>query len=86
MMQAVRGIYRGGVVELLEQPPDVEETEVVVTFLADSTAALGALSAGAGDLAEPPALVEDAPPLDDLEPVVPAKPFRLSDLVLEDRR
>jgi hypothetical protein len=35
---------------------------------------------------EQAAIVEDARPLDDFEPVVPAKPIRLSELVLEDRR
>lgn len=58
------------------------EVEVVVTFLT------------AGDPLESDdereALVldlkEDAPPLDDFEPIVPAKPAQLSDFVLEDRR
>jgi|HubBroStandDraft_6_1064221.scaffolds.fasta_scaffold3334646_1 hypothetical protein len=86
MMQAVRGIYRGGVVELLEQPPEVGDVEVVVTFLTNGTAALGDLAADAGDVAEALDLAEDAPPLDDFEPIVPTRPFRLSDLVLEDRR
>lgn len=31
-------------------------------------------------------LKEDAPPLDDFEPIVPAKAVPLSDMVLEDRR
>lgn len=82
MMQAVRGIYREGVIELLEQPPITGEAEVVVTFLT------------AGNPIEPnegletPAveLKEDAPPLDDFEPIVPAKAVPLSEMVLEDRR
>jgi hypothetical protein len=86
MMHAVRGIYRGGVVELLEKPFEVGEAEVVVTFLTSTAAALGEL-ADDGELAEEALdLAEDAPPLDDFEPIVPAKPFSLSDLVLEDRR
>lgn len=39
------------------------------------------------DMEEPaPDFAEDAPPLDDFEPIVPAAPGRLSDIVLEDRR
>lgn len=82
-MQAVRGIYRGGVVELLEKPDVPDDAEVVVTFLtADCAFEMGQ------DLEEPGpgSFAEDAPPLDDFEPIVPAKPIRLSDLVLEDRR
>jgi hypothetical protein len=81
MMQAVRGIYRGGVVELLEKPAGVAEAEVVVTFLPAS-----------GDMAEEAdatdavSFAEDAVPLDDFEPIVPAKAVRLSDFVLADRR
>jgi hypothetical protein len=33
MLKAVEGVYRDGKVELLEQPPDVKEARVVVTFL-----------------------------------------------------
>lgn len=55
MMQTVRGIYRGGMVELLEEPVGVATAEVMVTSFA-----------------------EDAEPLDDFEPIVPAKPVRLS--------
>jgi hypothetical protein len=83
MMQAVRGIYRGGVVELLEQPNVPGDAEVVVTFLT---------AGGAFEVGEDPqelvpgSIAEDAPPLDDFEPIVPTKPMRLSELVLEDRR
>lgn len=83
MMQAVRGIYRDGVVELLEKPSVAGDAEVVVTFLtAGSTFEMGE------DMGEPipGSIAEDATPLDDFEPIVPAKPLRLSDLVLEDRR
>lgn len=74
MLRAVRGIYRGGVVELLERPEIIEEAEVVVTFLSE----LGAPS-------ENQQTSEETRPLDDFEPIVPAKPIRLSDIVLEDR-
>ena len=42
----------------------------------------------AEDYAELPpiSIAQNAPPLDDFNPIVPAKPIRLSDLVLEDRR
>ena len=33
MRKAVEGIYRQGKIELLETPPDVRKTRVVVTFL-----------------------------------------------------
>jgi hypothetical protein len=33
MHQSVEGIYRGGKIELLEQPPDVVDGPVIVTFL-----------------------------------------------------
>ena len=83
MMKAVRGIYRSGVVELLEQPNVVGPVEVIVTFLT-----MNAVAATGEDFAELPpcSIAEDAPPLDDFEPIVPAKPIRLSDLVLEDGR
>jgi hypothetical protein len=83
MMQAVRGIYRSGIVELLEEPNVVGDAEVVVTFLtAGSTLEIGEDSVEPAQLA----IRENAPPLDDFEPIVPAKPIRLSDLVLEDRK
>jgi hypothetical protein len=81
MMRAVRGIYRDGVVELLEEPNVSGEAEVVVTFLR----AVGTIEIDE-DLGAPQrSITEDAPPLDDFEPIVPATPVRLSDLVLEDR-
>jgi hypothetical protein len=80
MMQAVRGIYRQGVIELLEQPPITGEAEVVVTFLTTGGETDEGLEASAIELKE------DAPPLDDFEPIVPAKAVPLSDMVLEDRR
>jgi hypothetical protein len=33
MTQAVEGIYRNGVVELLEIPEDIQESRVLITFL-----------------------------------------------------
>jgi hypothetical protein len=81
MMRAVRGIYRGGVVELLEKPAGVAEAEVVVTFL-PPTNDLGPEEA---DTLECGTFSAEARPLDDFEPVVPATSTRLSDLVLEDR-
>ena len=80
MMQAVRGIYRGGIVELLETPTFVDEAEVVVTFLTGAARSVGEDDAGARQAFE-----ESAPPLDDFEPFVPAKPGLLSDIVLEGR-
>jgi hypothetical protein len=83
MMQAVRGIYRGGVVELLEDPNVAGDAEVVVTFLT-----VGGTVEIEEDVTELVAgsIAENAQPLDDFEPIVPAKPVRLSELVLEDRR
>lgn len=75
MMHAVRGIYRGGVVELLERPEVAGDAEVVVTFLRELA------SSATGEEVAP----EGAQPLDDFEPIVPMKPVRLSDLVLEGR-
>ena len=82
MMQAVRGIFRGGIVELLEQPGIVGEAEVVVTFLSPGG------SLGADDSLEELAteFTDDASPLDDFEPIVPAQPGLLSEIVLEGRR
>lgn len=37
MTQAVEGIYRNGVVELLEVPEDIEESRVLITFLPSKT-------------------------------------------------
>jgi hypothetical protein len=33
MRQAIEGIYRNGVVELLEVPEDIQESRVLITFL-----------------------------------------------------
>jgi hypothetical protein len=33
MLKSVEGIYRNGKVELLEQPPDINEARVIITFL-----------------------------------------------------
>ena len=83
MMKAARGIYRSGGVTLLEQPNIVGPVEAVAT-----SSTMNATFATPENFAElPPAsLVENAPPLDDFDPIVPAKPIRLSDLVLEARR
>ena len=35
--KSVEGIFRGGRVELLETPADVEEARVIVTFLPEGT-------------------------------------------------
>lgn len=79
MLHAVRGIYRGGVVELLETPEVTGDAEVVVTFLREvASLVTGETLVGA-------VTAETAQPLDDFEPIVPMKPVRLSDLVLEGR-
>ena len=78
MMRAVRGIYRGGVVELLERPEVPGDAEVVVTFLREIPYA----NTGESIME---ATTENTGPLEDFEPIVPVKPVRLSDLVLEDR-
>lgn len=75
MLHAVRGIYRGGVVELLEQPDVADDAEVVVTFLVEPA------SSGLGQASTE----QDAQPLEDFEPIVPRIPVRLSDLVQEGR-
>ncbi len=75
MMHAVRGIYRGGVVELLESPEISDEAEVVVTFLSD-----------ASSWTDAPFVNDERPQvLDDFEPIVPTSAIRLSAIVLEDR-
>lgn len=33
MLNSVEGIYKNGKIELLEQPPDIKEARVIVTFL-----------------------------------------------------
>jgi hypothetical protein len=60
-----------------------DDAEVVVTFLT-----AGSRFETSEDMEEPVpgSFAEDAPPLDDFEPIVPVQPVRLSDLVLEDRR
>jgi hypothetical protein len=83
MMQAVRGIYRSGVVELLEKPAGVAVAEVVVTFLPAEGAPDFRSEEDASDAV---AFSEGAAPLDDFEPIAPARAVCLSDLVLEDRR
>ncbi len=79
MMHAVRGIYRGGVVELLERPEVEGDAEVVVTFLRELA------SSATGEAIVEAVTRKDPQPLDDFEPFVSMKPVRLSDLVLEDR-
>ena len=83
MMKAVQRTYRSAVVDLLEQPNVIGPVDVVV---ASST--MNATAATAQGFVElPPAsIAQTAPPLDDFDPLVPAQPIRLSDLVLEDRR
>jgi hypothetical protein len=36
MLQSVEGIYRNGKIELLETPADMEEAQVIVTFMPKS--------------------------------------------------
>lgn len=79
MMQAVRGIYRDGVIELLERPEVAGDAEVVVTFLRELA------SSAAGEAVVDGLTAESPQPLDDFEPIAPMKPVRLSDLVLEGR-
>lgn len=75
MLHAVRGIYRGGVIELLERPDVADNVEVVVTFLGELTSSPAA----------EPSLDQNGPLLEDFEPIVPLKPVSLSDLVPEGR-
>ncbi len=74
-MQAVRGVYRGGIVELLETPDVSGEVEVVVTFL----------GAAEGSTKEDVVMPAKGRVLDDFEPIVPRKSVSLSDLVSEGR-
>ena len=37
MLQAFEGIYRNGVIELLEFPENIYESRVLITFLAESS-------------------------------------------------
>lgn len=53
MSKTVEGIYRDGRVELLEQPDDIDEARVIVTFLSEGTVNLaerGVTEAQAADL------------------------------------
>ncbi len=36
MLQSIEGIYRNGKIELLETPADIEEAQVIVTFIPKS--------------------------------------------------
>jgi hypothetical protein len=38
MLTSVEGVYRNGKIELLESPPQVAESRVIVTFLPDGDA------------------------------------------------
>jgi hypothetical protein len=38
--KTIEGIYRDGKVELVEEPSDVDEARVIVTFLPDGTVSL----------------------------------------------
>jgi len=78
MLHAVRGIYRSGAIELLETPDITGDADVIITFLTAERPL-------AHEASEAVRVSEDAEPLDDFEPIVPSKPVRLSDLVLEDR-
>ena len=33
MLQSIEGIYRDGKIELLQKPPDVTQSRVIITFL-----------------------------------------------------
>lgn len=54
MVRSVEGVYRNGKVELLEDPPQVQDARVIVTFLLPSgpidLAERGISPAQAGDL------------------------------------
>lgn len=39
MLKSIEGVFRNGQVELLEQPPELKESRVIVTFLPDGSAA-----------------------------------------------
>jgi hypothetical protein len=41
MIQSVEGVFRNGKVELLEEPVDVGEARVIVTFLPDASGPAG---------------------------------------------
>ena len=49
---SVAGIFRDGKVELLETPPAVNNTKVIVTFLPEESASRGDLTLSAAELAE----------------------------------
>ena len=75
MMEAVRGIYRSGVVELPEQLNVVGPVEAVAT-----SSTMNATFAPPEDFAVllPASIAENAPRLDAFAPIAPAKPIRLS--------
>jgi hypothetical protein len=52
MIQTVEGIFRNGKVELLEEPANVQEARVIVTFLPGDLSALGEPSFTADELAD----------------------------------
>jgi hypothetical protein len=41
MLQSVEGVFRKGRVELLETPPNIQETRVIVTFLTETVPPAG---------------------------------------------
>jgi uncharacterized membrane protein len=47
MFQSIQGIYRQGKIELLEVPTDLDEAQVIVTFLPPSGAPSGAVDLAA---------------------------------------
>ncbi len=36
MFHTVEGVYRNGMIELLERPPSIQEARVIITFLTES--------------------------------------------------
>ncbi len=46
MLQSVEGIYRNGIIELLENPRSVEGTKVIVTFLTSTSNSVDLSSRG----------------------------------------
>lgn len=52
MIQTLDGIFRNGKVELLEEPKDVREARVIVTFLPNANEPAGGPSFSPDELAE----------------------------------
>jgi hypothetical protein len=52
MIQTVEGVFRNGKIELLEEPKNIHEARVIVTFLSDVMAPVGGPSFTSEEVAD----------------------------------